>query len=244
MEFFFTYVATDWNRVFKPVLAWFIEHHVFFGHSRTFLSLWHSHHVREREWQSTETWHWKPWWRWRSTGIGWRLGMGEMTLQQNWRSSFGLMKTHVIPFRSFCSPHLWAVSLWTECASPLVSSSWNTWIISRKTRARQHGLALCWMACTWSWVKQNMSHKYSWGSCPTWFVTCKCFCIFIGPIAAALANKFGCRPVAIVGSIWSTIAFFASTYSPTIDILIVTYGVLGGEFIITKVSLWHILFCN
>ncbi|ELU15285.1 hypothetical protein CAPTEDRAFT_171191 [Capitella teleta] len=52
--------------------------------------------------------------------------------------------------------------------------------------------------------------------------------MIMGPIAGALANKFGCRPVTIVGSIWSTIAFFASTYSPNINVLILTYGVLGG----------------
>jgi len=50
----------------------------------------------------------------------------------------------------------------------------------------------------------------------------------MGPITSALANKFGCRAVTIAGSIIACIAFFISTYSPNIDILILTFGGLGG----------------
>lgn len=49
-----------------------------------------------------------------------------------------------------------------------------------------------------------------------------------GPIVSALTNKFGCRPVAMVGSVIATIAFVLATFSPSIEILILTYGVLGG----------------
>lgn len=49
-----------------------------------------------------------------------------------------------------------------------------------------------------------------------------------GPIVSALTNKFGCRPVAMTGSVISTVAFVLATFSPNIDILILTYGVLGG----------------
>lgn len=49
-----------------------------------------------------------------------------------------------------------------------------------------------------------------------------------GPIVSALTNKFGCRPVAITGSIISTVAFVLSVFAPSIDILILTYGVIGG----------------
>ena len=50
-----------------------------------------------------------------------------------------------------------------------------------------------------------------------------------GPIVSALANKFGCRAVTIAGSILACIAYILSTFSPNIDVLIVTYGALGGE---------------
>ncbi|CAD5117746.1 DgyrCDS6491 [Dimorphilus gyrociliatus] len=50
----------------------------------------------------------------------------------------------------------------------------------------------------------------------------------MGPLVSALANKFGCRRVTIIGSIVSTIAFILSTFSPNINVLIVTFGALGG----------------
>ena len=49
-----------------------------------------------------------------------------------------------------------------------------------------------------------------------------------GPIVSALANRFGCRAVAIVGSVMACLSFVASTFSPNIDWLIVTYGAMGG----------------
>ncbi|KAK6168443.1 hypothetical protein SNE40_020974 [Patella caerulea] len=49
-----------------------------------------------------------------------------------------------------------------------------------------------------------------------------------GPIVSALTNRFGCRPVTIVGSIIATIAFLLATLSPSVEILICTYGLLGG----------------
>jgi len=49
-----------------------------------------------------------------------------------------------------------------------------------------------------------------------------------GPIVSGLTNKFGCRPVAMTGSVIATIAFVLATFSPNIEILILTYGVMGG----------------
>ena len=49
-----------------------------------------------------------------------------------------------------------------------------------------------------------------------------------GPIVSALTNKFGCRPVAMTGAVISTIAFVLATFSPNVNILILTYGILGG----------------
>ena len=52
---------------------------------------------------------------------------------------------------------------------------------------------------------------------------------FSGPVAGALANKFGCRAVAIAGSAWAATAFFLSTFSPNVNTLILLYGALGGK---------------
>ncbi|KAG8236226.1 hypothetical protein J437_LFUL016752 [Ladona fulva] len=49
-----------------------------------------------------------------------------------------------------------------------------------------------------------------------------------GPVVSALTNKFGCRAVCIAGSILGCIAFLLSTLSPNVDILMLTYGVMGG----------------
>ncbi|GAB1601956.1 monocarboxylate transporter 13-like isoform X2 [Argonauta hians] len=52
--------------------------------------------------------------------------------------------------------------------------------------------------------------------------------LLIGPFASTLATKYGCRKVTIAGSIFAAAAFFISTFSSSIQMLIVTYGILGG----------------
>ena len=54
-----------------------------------------------------------------------------------------------------------------------------------------------------------------------------------GPIASALANKYSIRVVTIIGSIIASVSFFLSTFAPSLNVLIVTYGVLGGQYSIT-----------
>lgn len=49
-----------------------------------------------------------------------------------------------------------------------------------------------------------------------------------GPVVSALTNKFGCRTVCIAGSIIGCTAFILSTFSPNVNVLMLTYGVMGG----------------
>ncbi|GAB0090132.1 monocarboxylate transporter 14 [Sergentomyia squamirostris] len=49
-----------------------------------------------------------------------------------------------------------------------------------------------------------------------------------GPIVSALANKYGCRSVCIAGSILACAAFVLSTFSTSVTMLMLTYGVMGG----------------
>ncbi|XP_044740488.1 uncharacterized protein LOC123301696 isoform X2 [Chrysoperla carnea] len=49
-----------------------------------------------------------------------------------------------------------------------------------------------------------------------------------GPVVSALTNKFGCRAVCMAGSVISTVAFVLSIFSPTVNMLMLTYGVMGG----------------
>merc|ERR1712136_334178 len=54
------------------------------------------------------------------------------------------------------------------------------------------------------------------------------FYLAMGPITSTLCNRYGCRIVTIIGSFLGSIAFFISTFSPSVEILILTYGALGG----------------
>ena len=54
------------------------------------------------------------------------------------------------------------------------------------------------------------------------------FFIFVGPIVSALTNRFGCRATCMVGSVFGALAFIASTYSGSVTMLLITYGVCGG----------------
>jgi MFS family permease len=49
-----------------------------------------------------------------------------------------------------------------------------------------------------------------------------------GPIVGGLVNKFGCRPVCMLGAVLSWIAFSVSTLSVNVGMLMVTYGIIGG----------------
>lgn len=49
-----------------------------------------------------------------------------------------------------------------------------------------------------------------------------------GPIVGGLVNKFGCRPVCIVGGIVSCAALLLSTLSVNVPMLMLTYGIMGG----------------
>ncbi|UYV83097.1 hypothetical protein LAZ67_22002212 [Cordylochernes scorpioides] len=49
------------------------------------------------------------------------------------------------------------------------------------------------------------------------------------PLVSALTNRFGCRPVSIAGSVIACVSFLLSTLAPSVDVLMVTYGILGGK---------------
>ena len=53
--------------------------------------------------------------------------------------------------------------------------------------------------------------------------------LMAGPIVSALTNKYGCRAVCIAGSLIGAAAFILSTFSKTINMLMLTYGVMGGK---------------
>ncbi|PVD27383.1 hypothetical protein C0Q70_12541 [Pomacea canaliculata] len=50
----------------------------------------------------------------------------------------------------------------------------------------------------------------------------------IGPLVSATVNRYGCRPVAMVGCVVASAALFLSTFSPSIYVLIFVYGIMTG----------------
>nr|CDS34256.2 monocarboxylate transporter [Hymenolepis microstoma] len=51
----------------------------------------------------------------------------------------------------------------------------------------------------------------------------------IGPIAAGLVNRFGCRAVGIGASVLASVSMFASAFMPNIEWMIVSYGIFAGS---------------
>lgn len=49
-----------------------------------------------------------------------------------------------------------------------------------------------------------------------------------GPVVSGLTNKFGCRPVTFAGSILACAGFVFASFSNSVTVLMLTYGILGG----------------
>ena len=43
-----------------------------------------------------------------------------------------------------------------------------------------------------------------------------------------LLERFTCRQITVAGTLLSVVAFIVSVFSPSVDMLIVTYGIIGG----------------
>ena len=52
--------------------------------------------------------------------------------------------------------------------------------------------------------------------------------LMAGPFVSALANRFGFRPVTIAGALFAAGCFIVSSYVQSVELLFITYGVLGG----------------
>ncbi|XP_052740867.1 monocarboxylate transporter 13 isoform X2 [Bicyclus anynana] len=49
-----------------------------------------------------------------------------------------------------------------------------------------------------------------------------------GPVVSALCNKYGCRAVCVAGSLIAATAFVLSTFSKSVTMMMITYGLIGG----------------
>ena len=50
-----------------------------------------------------------------------------------------------------------------------------------------------------------------------------------GPISSMLTNKYGCRPVIMLGGVISSIGLSISYFAPSIYYLFFTFGALAGK---------------
>lgn len=57
------------------------------------------------------------------------------------------------------------------------------------------------------------------------------FYLISGPFASAVANRYGFRLVAVLGSLLGAAAFALSYFATSVVDLCLTYGVLGGNFV-------------
>jgi len=54
--------------------------------------------------------------------------------------------------------------------------------------------------------------------------------LLVGPIVSGLSNRYGCRPIIIIGSIGTAACIVLSTFSPNVWAMMVIYGIFGGIF--------------
>ncbi|UJR33469.1 hypothetical protein I4U23_020914 [Adineta vaga] len=54
--------------------------------------------------------------------------------------------------------------------------------------------------------------------------------LLVGPIVSGLSNRYGCRPIIIIGSIGAATCMVLSTLSPNVWVMMIVYGVFGGIF--------------
>uniref|UniRef100_A0A0L8GNZ7 Major facilitator superfamily (MFS) profile domain-containing protein n=1 Tax=Octopus bimaculoides TaxID=37653 RepID=A0A0L8GNZ7_OCTBM len=57
-----------------------------------------------------------------------------------------------------------------------------------------------------------------------------CIYVFVGPLASALMSRFGHRFVIILGSIFGSFGLLLSVFAINVEMLIITFGVIGGLF--------------
>lgn len=54
------------------------------------------------------------------------------------------------------------------------------------------------------------------------------FYLLAGPFVASLANRWGFRPVTIIGAVIASFSFAISYFATSVEFLYITYGVFGG----------------
>ena len=56
-----------------------------------------------------------------------------------------------------------------------------------------------------------------------------------GPISSMLTNKFGCRPVIMLGGLMSGVGLAVCYFTPNLYYLFFTFGLLAGKWVKLKI---------
>ena len=56
------------------------------------------------------------------------------------------------------------------------------------------------------------------------------YVLFLGPLTSVLVSIFGCRKVVSFGAVVTCAAFFFCTWSPNVQVMIILYGLVAGEY--------------
>ncbi|CAF0941506.1 unnamed protein product [Rotaria sordida] len=75
-------------------------------------------------------------------------------------------------------------------------------------------------------LKQHFACK-EWAVSLVIAIACSCY-LLSAPLASALCNKWGCRPIGIIGGIIAALSVAASVYAPSIRIMWLLFGFIAG----------------
>lgn len=73
--------------------------------------------------------------------------------------------------------------------------------------------------------------KYQKISCKRWFIVATIICFScLGPLCSVCVNRFGCRPVMLVGGLFASMGMVIASFCTSIVQIYLTAGVITGKY--------------
>ena len=83
-------------------------------------------------------------------------------------------------------------------------------------------------------LQSGGSQEFITGSTEVWL----CFFV-LAPVVSMLCTRFTCQKITVLGGIVTGFGMLGTALSPNIGIILVTYGIMGGEDIIICVMIFY-----
>lgn len=61
------------------------------------------------------------------------------------------------------------------------------------------------------------------------YILCLTDCVFLGPLCSVLVNRFGCRPVMMVGGLFASLGMILASFANSILLIYLCTGVITGR---------------